>query len=288
VKADYVAGAVFAGVLAVSTAFGQTVLFQDDFSIAGPGGVADPAKWRYEARTPVLPTPGKTILVTAVNSATYFGESDNPYLHFRKEDPGGSLWVTAQNQFSTPSEVVTVEFDFYMPSQTSWGASNADDPRIRLGINDPVASNGNRVPHEIRFGHGGAGAISGVSDVFSLDTPHSIRIVYNYSDQTVNYVGSSLSVPAFTYDVWMDGVRQIAGAGGPSTNNAFYGVSDGVQSAGVLQSVGLAGFSASEFFVDNFVVYANAIPEPSGIAAGLIGLGALMLGRRRRQTSCSA
>jgi hypothetical protein len=287
-----------------SSLWGQTILFQHDFSTSGAGGIADPAVWHYDGR----PTPTNSALnirpadqdfnrdtlkkhieVISADSETLFGEANNPYLRFAKESANGSLWITANNKFSTPSEVVTVAFDFRMPSTTSWGTANPSagaDPRIRLGINDPVASNGNRVPHEIRFGQGGTGGISNEGGVFSLDTTHSILIVYNYSANTVGYVGGSGSVAAYSYDVWIDGRRVIAGAGGPSTNSAFYGVTDGVQSPGVLSSIGIAGFNdqAAEFFMDNLVVYSNAIPEPStyALGAGILALGIAAYSRRRR------
>ncbi len=284
-KKRHLVSAALALAMIAGPAFGQTVLFEDDFSTSGPGGTPDPDIWRYDGRSPNIDsddqdfnrnTVNKYIEVTSANSAQYFGQTDNPYLRMSKESADGSLWVSAIDRFSSGSTVVTVAFDFYRPSTTAWGMDNTqNDPRFRLGVSDPIASNNNRVPHELRFANG---SISGAQDVYSFDTLHSALWVYNHSSAEVGYLEHDLTIPASSFDLWIDGSRVIAGGGGPGSWLAV---------DTPLTSIGFAAFNnlSTEMFIDNLAVYEGAIPEPSTYAllAGALCLGLVGLRRRLRR-----
>lgn len=259
-----------AGAMVASPLFSQTTLFQDDFTATGLGGSGD--NWNVYRNSPFDST--RFIEVTNTDSGTYFGEANNNYLHFYKQETSDSLWVTANNQFSSGSSVVTVEFDFYAPSREGVWEANPD-PRVRLGVNDPIASNANRVPGELRFGDGGDGAISTVENVFTPDTTHRVSFVYNHSSSDVSYEGRSLL--SSSYDVWIDGAYSFSSAGGLSVV--------GIDLDTELTSIGFGGFNGSdgEMFIDNMTVSSGAIPEPSTYAllGGLAVLGVAVLRRRR-------
>ncbi len=262
--------ATAAGVFAATSAFSQSILFQDDFSSTGLGGSED--NWNVYRNSPF--DSERLIEVIDTNSESLFGEANNNYLRWfmsSASDTSGSLWVTASNQFADGgSSVVTVDFDFHVPT----GAD--DSPRVRLGIDDPIASNNNRVPGQIRFGQGGDGAISGVEDVYTPDTTHGIRIVYNHSSADVAY--ADRTVFSSSYDVWIDGAYSFSS----NPNLDVLNVPLDTQ----LTSIGFGGFTGDEgeMFIDNMVVYSGAIPEPSTYAlfGGLAVLGVALIRRRRR------
>src|SRR5690625_2297523 len=199
----------FALAAAVSPLLGQTLpgpIFFDDFSTSTATGNPDDAIWGTNVRNE---TADKTMKVTSANGI--FGVGNN-YLHHRHvAGEGGSLFIEANNQFTTPSEVITFTFDFYMPSQTSWGVANTfADPRFRLGVSGAFANNNNRLHTEIRFyGDNGAASgmgISGTGNLFSFDTVHSAFVVVNNSASTITYgENNELSVLSGQYDVWLDG-----------------------------------------------------------------------------------
>lgn len=266
-----------AGVLAASPAYSQTILFQDDFTSTGLGGSED--NWNVYRTTTTSVSETKFIEVTDVNSGTYLGQAGDNYLRFYKENTSGSLWVTASNRFANGgSPVVTVEFDFHIPTREGVWQANPD-PRIRLGVNDPIASNANRVPGEIRFGQGGDGAISSTTDVYSPDTAQSIRIVYNHSSADVAYIGGTREIASSSYDVWIDGQWKFSSASGLSTTNLLALDTP-------ITSIGFGGFNGSdgEMFIDNMTVYSGAIPEPSTYAlfGGLAVLAVTLVRRRSR------
>jgi hypothetical protein len=263
--------ALSAGLLAAPL-FGQTVLFQDNFSTTSLGGTTD--NWNVYRNSPFSAT--RFVEVKNTNSEALFGEANNNYLHlFKGEAATGSVWVTASNRFSSGSTVVTVEFDFFFPDRTGVFVGNPD-PRIRLGINDPIASNAVRVPGEFRFGQGGTGGISSVADVFSPDTTHRIRIVYNHSNADVEYAGRNLL--SSSYHVWIDDSFSFASAS--LSTGGFLALNTPITSIGF----GALTNSDGEMFIDNMVVYAGAIPEPSTYAffAGLLALGGALVWRCRR------
>jgi|SRR5690625_144163 len=283
----------FALAAAVSPLLGQAILFQHDFSTSSdpdqmthgnhtgtvnPGRVPDTSTWVYRANPPTTAPmgPEKYIEITDANSP--FG-AGNQYLRVHYENMTGTLWTSATNQFS--SQVVTVEFDFYRPTTTSWGATNSgDDSRFRLGINDPVGSNDNRVQNELRFN--GDGSISGsAAGAYSFDTVHTVHFVYNNSESQASYVDRDLTVDSGHFDVWLDGTRIVAG-GGDGTSD-WLAIGQNLTSVGILTGQ-VPG--AVEMMFDNLVVYegAHVIPEPSTYAfgAGILALGAAWMWRRRR------
>ncbi|HLS28293.1 MAG TPA: hypothetical protein VK041_06555, partial [Opitutales bacterium] len=218
----------------------------------------------------------KYIEVTDANSP--FGEG-NQHLRLHYQGAAGTLWTTASNQFSSGSQVVTVQFDFFRPSTTSWGAPNTGgDPRLRLGVSDPVGSNNNRVSNQL-FIHGN-GSIAGVQNAYSFDTVHTVKWVYNYSTSQATYEDyPELTIDSNHFDVWLDGTRIVAGFNdGTSTPLA---IGRELTSLGIM--AGTAGVDVEMMF-DNITVYAGAIPEPSTYAfgAGILALGAAWMWRRRR------
>lgn len=265
---------------ACSPVWGQAI-FQDDFSTSETNGDPSFAIWGTAVRNP---TADKTIKVTTDNSLQFFGEANNGYLRLsHKAGSTGSLFIQANNQFSTPSQVVTVGFDFYVPSVTSWGDANSyADPRVRLGVSGAFASNNNRVPNEFRFQTSNGGfSGSSATNIYSQDTTHSISFVYNHSTAAIDYgPGDSLNIPSAHYDVWIDGVRVIEAGGGASTLLAI-----GTD----LTTLGIGSFAGgSEMFVDNLTVFEGAqaaIPEPGtyAVGAGLLSLAAVAFHRRRRR-----
>ncbi len=237
------------------TAFPQEILFETDFSDPGPNGEPASAVWGPPGVRNA--TENNWIRITEANSEHYFGTAGNPYLHFHKRDTGSALFLTAVNRFAAAAPVVTVRFDFHKPSQTTWGASNGAGPRVRLGINDPVAANNARTRQDNLFGTGGA--FAGSSAVFSPNTRHTIQIVYNNSSQTVADYHGNFSVAPDSYDVWVDGQRVLS----DHQNNTH---EPALSLDTALTSIGIGAFAneVCEFFMDNLVVRAGAWIEATG------------------------
>lgn len=264
---------------------GQTLptpIFQDDFNTPG---TPDASKWNiYRASGTGAPIgPQKYIEVTADNSP--FGSENSSYLRIHHETGAGGLWIA--NTALPANQVLTVAFDFYMPSQTAWGETNDGlDPRVRLGSGgDPIASNTNRVNQELHFNDGGTGLInqqtrSDESPIFNTNTPYSIIYIYNHSADSITYTtytNSERSVESGHYDVWLNGSLAIDG----QSDSGDVGRAIGTDMTSI--AFGAIG-RQTEFYIDNFAVYAGAIPEPStyALGAGLLALGAAAFWRRRR------
>lgn len=279
--------------LVTSPLFGQTVLFSDDFSTSESNGDPSNAIWGTYVRNA---TEDKTLKVTDANSERYFGQANNGYLHHRhKAGATGSVFIEANGEFATPSTVITVAFDFYVPSLTSWNAANAFvDPRFRLGVSGAFANNASRLANEIRFNT----SVNGINSVidsedpsqnqnvnfYTQDAAHSAFFVYNNSLETVTYANSGMTLASSRYDLWVNGVRVIAGGGVDST-----GI---FQTAGTpLTTIGFGSFAGgSEMFIDNLVVYDGAwvIPEPStsALIAGAFALAAICVRVQYRRRRC--
>lgn len=286
-----------AAMLAVSPLFGQSVddiIFQDDFSTSESNGNPSLAIWGTNVSSPTS-TVGKSIKVTDQNSAEYFGQANNGYLRLSHIMDGnnGSLYIQANNKLTTPTTVLTMAFDFYVPSTTSWeAANNFADPRFRLGISGAFSSNNSRVTNELRF----YPIVNGVNSVVNSENPdqsqnanfytkdaaHSAVFVYNNSLDTITYNNSDLTLASSRYDLWINGVRVIAGGGSDSALLA---------TGTALTTVGFGSFAGgSEMFFDNLVVYngAWAVPEPSTYAliTGALVFAVAWLQCRRRRAAC--
>src|SRR5690625_1653589 len=105
------------------------LLFADDFSNPESDGAPSLQIWGTGAIRNTRSADTQTIHVTNENSEQYFGEPDNNYLYFRYPHGGpgtAGLWITANNRFRNPSNVVTVSFDFYRSDSGDLG------PTMRL------------------------------------------------------------------------------------------------------------------------------------------------------------
>lgn len=181
----------------------------------------------------------REIGVTEVNSETYFGEANDSYLRFYKNDDASptSMLITAMNV--SFSQVVTVSFDFWQ--DTTEGLLTGFGFRAGQGTSVPNSHRVNNLTLR-------NGSINDRPELFQTDQLNNIQIVYNNSVESVTYLDGARTLVADAMDVWLNGALVLA-------DEAFQ---RGTLAVGEpLRSYQFVGFSndRTETFIDNFKVY---------------------------------
>ncbi len=242
------------GATVVALAQTPNVIFHDDFSqpteldtgwdVGGIGPILIPSEeiWGPGSTDNRGAWDQQWIQVKNQNSEFYFGEPNNSYLEIQASglDPE-SIWLTAVNRFSEPSEVVTVSLRFYEP-----GTIDDGGPRIRLGAGNAVF-NGQRARQDTEFD---TGNFSGKSDVYSTDESHLLELVYNNSSETVTYIDGQVALRSDTYDVWIDG-NLVMQSHSFATGSTSIPVGQGLQSLAIV----VFGADRNTLYIDDVTVY---------------------------------
>lgn len=249
------------------TAQAQTpnVIFFDDFSTSterdtgwesgGIGPIQIPSEdiWGVDSFTNTGSYTDQWIQVKNDNAETLFGEADNNYMEIWSNGlDGGSMWLLAEEQFSTPSEVITMSVVFNHPG------SDDEGPSLRSGILNAV-SNSKRSRQDLRFEDG---ALSGIDGVYELGTAHRMEIVYNNSLDTISYLDGQVELKSDRYDVWIDGELVL------KNHMHNTNINSDATLGNPLKSLAFVLFASAQnhLYVDEVVVYDDAfVADPVGI-----------------------
>ncbi len=224
------------------------LIFADDFSDPEPDGRPNADIWAPDAIDNRGSEANQWIRVTDEDSELYFGEAGNNYLEFFSDGGDGSVFISARNRFSRPSQVVSVHLDFFSSDSEDHG------PTMRVGVGDPIASMANSARRQFRFENN---AVSGGEEVIENNRTHNLQVVYNNSEFPMTYAGGQATVAPDSYDVWVDGVLVLSDHqyGDLSASNAPLGTA--LSSWGL----GIFGTAQNELRIDNLKIYAGAYVE---------------------------
>src|SRR5690625_2472816 len=246
---------IYDGAYAVGEApptFEEQIIFSDDFAESEPQAepnsmLAQPLAETWKRGPTSVNYPGNIIEVTSDNSEVYFGEPDNNYLRFFKDQgEPGNLHLTAEDAFDPASDLITISFDFYEPSNVG---GNADTFEIIPGIKN--SSSINRT-HKVVMSNGG---INGRADLYQEYEKNNTQINLNNSAFDVTYLDGAVSLAADTFDVWVNGRRVLQNAvntTGISTSNPM---AVGTPLSSVQFIIWAGSTRHQEFFLDNVEVF---------------------------------
>lgn len=229
------------------------LIFADDFSDPEPDGTPNHAIWGVDAVDNRGPEDNQWVRVTDENSEEFFGEAGNNYMEIFSDGADGSVFISAVNRFSRGDQVVSVHLDFYNSDSDSPG------PTMRVGVNDPIASNNNRTHYQFRFENNALSGIDGPAEVIENNRTHNLQMVYNNSEFPITYADGQMTVEPDSYDVWIDGERVLAAHQYSFFDSANAPLGTALTSWGL----GIFGSAQNELRIDNLKVYAGAYVEPA-------------------------
>jgi|GEM_PF-4381712 len=182
-----------AGALLPAVAFGQEVIFEDDFD-----GIPADSSPTIPPWTHVNDQSGWGVLQARADFNDFFGKGPgNQYLEFSSR--GTNIVLAADEALGEGHEILTFSFDFYEPD--GWD----DSPLVILAYSGPIDVNANRVDR-IRLTHGGTGATAPTTAenrVYQLDTLNRADWVINNSSEPLSYAGRVLN--PHRSDLWING-----------------------------------------------------------------------------------
>ena len=214
---------------------------------------------------------GNTNKTRNQSTATPFG-GPNQYAELIDDEGfggGEGIRIMSDQVSAGVGAVTTFSFDFYEP--TGGGASVI---RAGYSVDDDLNSGENR--NFFTLDDGTLGGVSGGDDnSYNLDTAYTVYMIFNDTGSSLVYEGGTIA--AGEAHVWLEELD--------SGNFVFAGTSSTSANNGASYRVGFRTFSteAQSLLVDNVALDAGVgvtIPEPTSLA--LLGLGGLLLSRRRR------
>lgn len=174
-----------------------------------------------------------TIAVETDTANRLGGTVDNRVLHIADTSSG----LTRADLFArTPATVLTVSFDFYEVA-----GINGTPLRVSLG-----GSSASQTAFQVALNGGSPGS-------YTLNAPHRLHFVGNTSAASVTYNNGLTSLGSLKCDVWIDGVRVVAG-GGLYSGSTFVA---GTPLAALRLTTDSGGLS-QEVYLDNVRVEAGA------------------------------
>ncbi|QYY35063.1 hypothetical protein [Ruficoccus sp. ZRK36] len=266
------------------------VMFEDDFNeyangleMIGASGTQWGASANSQTESPLL-----DVFTVLEDSNDYFGAgTSNKYVEMAVTSTISQYSIVmSAHDFSETSVTGQVSFKFYDPTDAS---SIGSGWALRIG--DGYAGNGNTcfgiiLNEGVLSAGSGTGVNKGVTLTnYSMDTAHTVTIVYNNSASSFDY--SSKSVASKTMDVYLDGILigdDVAGSGG-------HGVStDPIEDPLTYDNISNINFTSKSYSdfqdtlnIDDVIVSTDiSIPEPS-TSAFLIGISVLLVTFLRRR-----
>lgn len=221
------------------------VLFSDDMERFTATGVAPSAGAYAEYRYNSMAT------VRDEGTATPFG-TDNQYIEVKDDDINVGVSFMSQEFPETRAALSTYSFDFYEPS--TGGGSGILVGYSRLYHN--LATAYARI--SLRLTDGTVGQLSTGSGTYDLDTAYRLTMIFNDTDNTVDYEYGSIAPQVA--DIWLqklDGTNpKLIGTRSAANSRAHY-------------SVGFITFKSDlqDIYVDNIDFSMGAIltfPPPRG------------------------
>ncbi|AQT68104.1 hypothetical protein STSP2_01259 [Anaerohalosphaera lusitana] len=209
-------------------------VFTEDFESYTDGSVFDDPDWFVNMATYILADDGNV-----------FTSPSNMYAEFLDDSTSGSL-IISKGGFDLTDSVVSVSFDFYEPTSSTFGGQLVIWPR---------SSAGNECA-DVRFSNG---SIQGSTETYTLDEPHHFDLVINLSNTSAGY-STGESVAGYRYDVWFDGVKVI--------DEKEFRDDPASTDSEVLNAVQFRVFSSNiqQIYVDNIVVRDTPYVQDARIA----------------------
>lgn len=174
---------------AILPAIADTVVFEDGFE--------DLSQWSGPTNNPTETWIERIIEATDADSELFFGEAANSYLRiYKNHSESATNAITANDAFSTPSEVITISFDLWDNSEIAPGS-------VDLMVSSAAGIAGTRFFHIVKMSKG---VLSGVTGSYRPDQRNRLQIVMNNSANAVAYLNDEYEVASDSMDVWVDGI----------------------------------------------------------------------------------